>query len=175
MRLHSIASALAVALASTIASSHVVLAKSHPVAILGNTYADWAHVYGLRMKNTSADLAGWHPCPNHTSAQLLVGFLDGRAMSIDGTRCEGASYPIAARKAEASMYLPRDAMRRGHVSDTLGASPLYYSATLAREVSPNAFQDCDPKPVKRGLFVLDTHAYQNTGWVLVTGTCTPDS
>lgn len=151
----------------------VVQTASRPVVTLGSTYAQWGHVLGKRMPTTSTDLAGWHACPNHTTAQLLVVFIGGRAMSISGNRCD-RPFPLSQRQVDAQRYMPPDARLHGHRGTQHGAVPVYASMVVAHALPAEVFQNCDQNPVKRGLFVLDTHAYQDTGWVIATGTCTPD-
>ncbi len=82
-----------------------------------------------------ARLGGWRPCADGY-ASVVVWFLDGRAIIIDGRSCA----PGAARDrrlvapAIPARYLPRDARSRGTVTFTSDELPdlLYSSDSLAR-------------------------------------------
>jgi len=96
--------------------------------MLGASLADWMHAYGRYMPNTSATIAGWRPCGNHTTAQLMVMFEAGRAISVIGQPC-GDRIDPRERSALASRYMPHDAMAHGCFTTDQGQFQRFVSWT----------------------------------------------
>ncbi len=145
-------------------------------AVLGGPLADWVHAFGKPMPNTLPEIPGWHPCPDGTTAQILVVVQDNRIEAAIAGPCTG-SLTMAQRRTAARLYLPRDATAHGTITSTYHGrtlhDELYTSKTLARDFPAAEFKDCNHNPVPRGTFTVDLHDTTDggMGMALTVGTC----
>jgi hypothetical protein len=152
--------------------------------VLGATYDAWRHAMGFPMKISTHRLVFWGPCADGTTPHLTVRFSAGRAASITGQDCPKEPMDTPARRADAVLYMPQDAVITPTLSyydhddhyNVGGASyaapvAVYRSARLGRTLPALDFQDCSGNPLPPGTLFLILHIGNDQGWTMGIGTC----
>jgi hypothetical protein len=117
-------------------------------------------------------LADFGKCPGRTAvAGWSVMFLDDRAIAITRNACPPGVHDAATASAEAKALFPPDTVPgKAFVTGDGWKATAYRSASLAKVLPRDRFEDCDGTPVPAGTFFF-LLSPERQSWIMGAGLC----